>query len=357
MSEPQAAKYKTPFLILAALFVIWGILGLIDLRNVPYSGFNTDGNNTVTRVDAGSPAESAGLRVGHYIPSIGGIPVENARALAARPRPEIGETWTLVVEQRDPTVLAAGEEAPATENVDITFAASPGRQTFLGYAAVLIGLCFIVFGLMPYLRVPTRSSTLLALVGLCLGVAFFAGPYLTSYWLRTIAYALTEFLVILGCVFLLHYVMGFPQPKAMLAKKHTLKVIYVPALFVALFVLFTYIFQPTATSAFNIVARSLFGLFVVVYFGLALAAMIHSYVKASPQERSNYGLNLMLIGVLIGLLPITIAVLIVVLAPTVVLPGSDFYFLTFILIPITLAMAAMRKESAPAEARATAPLM
>jgi hypothetical protein len=356
MSEPQAAKYKTPFLVLAALFVIWGILGTFDLRNVPYTGFNTDGNNTVTEVDAGSPAERAGLRAGHYIRSIGGIPVENARALAARPRPEIGETWALVVEQRDPTVLAAGDEAAATESIDITLAAPPGEQTFLGYAAVLIGLCFIVFGLMPYTRVPTRSTTLLALVGLCLGVAFFAGPYLTSYLLRTIAYALTEFLVVLGCVFLLHYVLEFPQPKAMLAKKHTLKILYIPALLVALFVLFIFIFQPTATSAFNILARSLFGLFVVVYFGLALAAMIHSYVKASAQERSNYGLNLMLIGVLVGLLPLTIALLILVIAPTVVMPGSDFYFLTFIFIPITLALAAMRKEAAPAEAHAV-PLM
>jgi hypothetical protein len=221
----------------------------------------------------------------------------------------------------------------------------------------LIGLCFIVFGLMPYMRVPTRSATLLALVGLCLGMAFFGGPYLPSYALRTIAYALAEFLVILGCVFLLHYMMEFPKPKAMLAKRHTLKAIYVPAILIALFVLSIFIFQPTATSAFNIIARSLFGLYVVAYFGLALAAMIHSYAKASAQERSNYGLNLMLIGVLVGLLPITIAVLIVVFAPTVVLPGADFYFLTFLLIPITLALATIRKEAAPAEAPASAPLM
>ena len=45
------------------------------------------------------------------------------------------------------------------------------------------------------------------------------------------------------------------------------------------------------------------------------------------------------------------------LAPTLVMPGSDFYFLTFILIPITLALATMKKEAAPAEAHARAPLM
>jgi hypothetical protein len=151
--------------------------------------------------------------------------------------------------------------------------------------------------------------------------------------------------------------MEFPKPKAMLAKKYTLTAMYVPAILIALFVFFIFIFQPAATSTFNVLARSLFGLFVVAYFGLSLAAMIHSYVKASAKERSDYGLNLMLIGVLVGLLPITIAVLITLLVPTVVLPGADFYLLTFLLIPITLALATMRKEGAPAEARASAPLM
>jgi hypothetical protein len=85
--------------------------------------------------------------------------------------------------------------------------------------------------------------------------------------------------------------------------------------------------------------------------------MVHSYAKADAQERSDYGLNLMLIGVLVGLLPITIAALVGVFAPRVVLPGADFYFLTLVLIPLALALATMRKEALPGAARAKPPLM
>ena len=60
----MTAKYKTPFLVIGALFVIWGILGLVDMRNVTYEGYLTDGNNTVIRIDEGSPAEAAGPWVG-----------------------------------------------------------------------------------------------------------------------------------------------------------------------------------------------------------------------------------------------------------------------------------------------------
>jgi hypothetical protein len=35
----MTAKYKTPFLVIGGLFVIWGILGLVDMGNVTYSGY------------------------------------------------------------------------------------------------------------------------------------------------------------------------------------------------------------------------------------------------------------------------------------------------------------------------------
>ena len=355
MTGSQTARYKTPFLALAVLFLIWGALGVIDQRKVPYSGYITDGNNTVTRVDPGSPADRAGLQVGDNIRSIAGIPVENARALAARPRPAIGETWTLVVD-RYATAPVTSEASPTTRNVDLTFTGLQAKQKFLVFAATLIGLCFIVFGLWPYMKVPSRSATLLALVGLFLGVAFFGGPYLQSYVLRSTAFAVLTVLIILSLAFLLHYMIEFPRPKAILARKYTLKAVYVPAILVALFGLFIFIFQPTATSTLNIIARSLFGLLLVAYFGLAVIAMIHSYAKADARQRSAYGLNLMLLGVLVGLLPITVAALVGVIAPRDVLPGADFYFLTLVLIPLALAVATMKKEAAPTTAHVAPPV-
>jgi MFS family permease len=267
--------------------------------------------------------------------------MEDTPALTRMPRPDIGETRTLVVEESAETVLAAGDEGPATREVAITYAGESGRNVALTWAAFIIGLCFVGFGLLAYRRAPSRASTLLALTGLCLGLAFLGGPYIGSYAIRTIISAVVLVLIVLGFATLLHCLLEFPKVKAILGKKHATKVLYAPAVLMALFFLWLIIFEPRGTSTLNNVANVLVGIFVVGYFGLALAALIHSFVKATPDERSRSGLNLMLGGVLIGLLPVTIASLVAIFAPAVILPGADFYFLTMVLIPITMAMAIM----------------
>jgi hypothetical protein len=350
MTEQQTATYKIPMLLAAELFVLWGVFGILDAGNVPYSGYLTDGNNTVTQVEEGSPAQAAGLEVGDYIRSIAGVPVEDTRAIGQLGRPEVGERRTLVVEQRAATTLAAEEESPATREVAITYGAPLGRDVALTWVAFFIGLCFIGFGLFAYMKAPTRSATLLAFMGLCLGVAFFVGPYFESYAVRSTFGALILVVAIFGFAFLLHYLMEFPKLKAIMDRRHTTKLLYLPALLVALFALYLIGFAPRGTSSFNRFAVAMFGIFIVLYFGLALWALIHSFVKATPDERSRFGLNLMLGGALVGLLPLTIAALVGIFAPTVVLPGARFFFLTMVLIPITMATALIRKEAAAAAA-------
>ncbi len=351
----MTGKYTTPLLAVGAVFLLWGIVGQFDIGNIPYSGYLVGPDNTVIEVDQGSPAEAAGLQVGNRVVSINGVSVEDTPALTRMPRAQIGETRTLVVEETAETTLAAGAEDTVTREAGITFAAQPGKYVALAWAGFIIGLCFLGFGLLAYVKAPNRSALLLAITGLCLGGAFFGGPYIASYALRTIVNTFFLMLVLLGFATLLHCLMEFPKPKAILGKAHTTKVLYAPAVLMALFFLWLIIFEPQGTSSLNMVANVLIGIFVVGYFGLALVALIHSFVKATPDERSRYGLNLMLIGVLVGLLPVTISALVTTFAPSVILPGSDFFFLTMILIPITMALAVMRAEVPPAAE--PAPLM
>ena len=62
-------------------------------------------------------------------------------------------------------------------------------------------------------------------------------------------------------------------------------------------------------------------------------------MKASAEDRSNYGLNLMAIGIIIPLAVPIISIVLGIVAPTVVLPGRDFYGLSLILLPLTFAFA------------------
>ena len=334
MDNQNFSRYKGLLMILALLIILVAVLGVCDMKNVSYSGFNIVATNTVVRVYPDSPAQKAGIMKGDRMISNGGIDVRNTRSLARRPRAEIGETRTYVFERNGETV-----------NIDLTFAGLPGRQVTLNFAVAVIGFCFLIFGLLAYFKVKDRSTTLLAFVGICFGFIFVNRPYISSYTLRMIFQSIGLIVVIFGFAFLLHFMMTFPKSKTTLKKKNATTLLYGPAVLIALFGLFLAIFQPDATSALNTITRILFGVFVVIYFGLSVIAMVHSYVKATSKERAANGLKFMLFGTIIGLAPIIIPGIINIFAPTVVLPGQDFYILTFVFIPISFALACIKRRA------------
>ena len=86
------------------------------------------------------------------------------------------------------------------------------------------------------------------------------------------------------------------------------------------------------------------------YLVASLVTVYRSFAGATGSERKASGLQLMMIGAVVGLLPPMIGILAGVVAPHVVLPGQNFYFLTFIAIPITWSMAVLQKSDAPAVA-------
>ncbi len=337
MAMQDYGKYKTAFFGAVAVIVIIAIWGALDVQNSPYSGYTTDGNNTITQVFAESPAEQAGFMVGDFITSSGGISAQDTKALLRRQRASQGETRTFVLERSGESVT-----------LDLTYSALPGSQLFIAYMSAFIGVCFLFFGMRPYLQVQNRNTTLLAVVGLCLGHAFVNNPYITSYALRLFYISIANVIVLFGLAALLHFMMAFPTEKAMLAKKNMLKILYAPAVFVVLSVLYFFIAQPAATSGVNTFFNIAFGLFIAAYLGLTAVSMVHSFVKASPSEREAKGLSFMLFGTVVGLAPIVISAIVGLISPKAVLPGNQYYFLTMVLIPISLGMATMKTEGSAA---------
>jgi hypothetical protein len=343
MTNYFAEKYRTSFLIAAALIVILGIFRLFDQGNEPYDGFFTDGNNTVIRVDAGGPAERAGLKVGDNIRNIDGIPVEDTRARAQQDRPRIGQATTLAVERRGES---ASDGTLSVRSLSFNHAAPPRDYAARTFAGFLIGLGFLLCGLVACLKVPSRSGKILALAGLCLGASFLGTPHFASNSVRQLVQAILGLILVFGFASLFHFMLEFPKPKAFLRRKHALMILYGPAFVVAVYMLFLVIVQPRATSALNQWSNLLFGLFLVAYFGGAAVAMLHSYLKATSLERARYGLHIELAGILLGILPVTIEVVLRIPMPRLVLPGADFYYLTVVLIPVALVTAILRQRRA-----------
>ncbi len=333
MDDRDYGKYKRVLIILTALVVLLEIPGALDISNKSYGGFSTTRHNTVREIDSGSPAEQAGFQVGDLITSNGGISPQDNKKLSRRPRAEIGDTRTYIVQRNNESV-----------SLDITFSGLPTKSIVQRYIRGIIGLAFLFFCLRAYLKVQTKSTTLLSVVGLCMGFLFINHPHIASYELRMIFEVIFPFAVFGGMATMLYFMMAFPTSKAVLERSNTLKLLYAPAVVIGLMVLCAHFLQPDSTSGLSKALRLLFPLVIVGYMGCSVIAMAHSYRIASSSEKTSYGLNFMLVGTVLGLSPFVITIVVRMIDPMVIFPGGDFYMLTFVLLPLSFSLATVKKE-------------
>lgn len=333
MDTLKLGRYKAPLLVVSVLILVWGVFGALDVQNQAYRGYVTDGNNTITGVAGGGPAEAAGLEVGDYILSIGGISVEDVSAGARRGRAAVNEVRTVEVE-RDGQMVS----------LELSYSALPTKNALVSYGAIVVGVLFLVFGVWAFLAVPSRATGLLALLGIAFSPAFVVGPYFASATMRMAVGSVVLLLMAFGFAVLMHFLLVFPKTKRALEKRNMTWVIYGPATLVGLTTLWLLLSLSPATSAANVFFRVMFGLFLVGYFGASLIALIHSYVKASGQDRVTSGLNLLLTGAVVGLGPSLVISIVGLVAPQIVVPGAQFLPLGVGLLPVMFALAAVRGE-------------
>lgn len=324
MSTQDASKYKTHLTIFAAVIAIYGIFGWLDVSNYAQGGWATDNDKTVTMVLAGSPTEAAGLQVGDYLVSLGGISTSDAKAQSRRGRPQVGETWEFVVERDGETV-----------SMDVTFGEPVPQRKLVAHAGFLIGFCFLGFTLRAFLQRQTASTMTLAIAGTLFSLAFLNGPYFANYTLRSLDNALSTLLVFLGVASILNFLLVH-------LRSGSNRLIYVPGLAAGLFIVYRILATPEATTALNTFGNVFVGAIVAFYLIASLVTVYRSFNAATAPERDSRGLSLMLIGALVGILPPVVSVLTGILAPQTVLPGQQFYFLSFVALPITWSIAVLK---------------
>ncbi|AVR45375.1 hypothetical protein C7S20_08885 [Christiangramia fulva] len=325
--ENQPKDHVGVLLGVGILFIAWGILGVLDQKNFTYSGYSTDGNNTIVQVEKGSPAEAAGLKKGDVIMSTGGIAVANTKAQSMQPRPKIGESKEYVITRN-------GEEM----KLDLTYAALPDKQNTLNILGFLIGVIFIVLGVFMHYRRKTGLSWTFAIFMLCFGFVFFEGPYIAPGIANQLIRSISISIVLFSFGALANYMLNYP-PKS----RYNLKLLYLPAALAALLFWILEFTLPESTESLNMLVRYFVGAVIIFYFGLSLVTLISKFLNSNAEERKASGLDLMLIGAVIGLLPILIYFTISTFSPGTILPGNDYVFLTFIAIPIFFSLALMHR--------------
>lgn len=335
------ARYKTLLSLLAAAVFIWGVLGTLDIRNIPFTGYVLSPDRVVTIVRENSPAAAAGVKVGDTVTKIDGIAVTDFASLAAQPRPGINSSGSVSVKR-----------GATEETLTLKYGSQPMVDLIAGFgAATLTGLAFLILGLMVYLKNPRRLSTMFCSLSLLFAVVLFNNPYFASSVQRRLIGGALIFLVAMLFAVVLDYCLTFPTTKKIIAARAWLRqAIYVIVGAFGVMVATIIVTTPTMTDARTMLLSLAFGILFGGYILLSVIAVAHSYIKASTQERSATGLNLMLLGMLIGFGPLLLSILVHSISPHMgELPGERFYSITLLAIPIGLAMASMTLKPAPAD--------
>jgi hypothetical protein len=317
-----------------ALAIVWGLLGSLDQKNNPYGGFGWNVDEGVRRVDADGPAAQAGLQVGDRILSIGGVATDDWRARRRQPRPLIGETRDFLVDRTDE---ATG--TTTTETLPVTYAPPPTSSIADWLPGLAIGLLFLLCGAVVYLRAPNRPTLLFCALCFCLGAVMMPGPYLASFAFRMVQQVLVMVGFLGGFVLMLHFLLSFPKRKQFLERPDAWKWVYIPgAGAAALGIILDFLGSGSGILAnvFTIVM----GIIVLAYMVSSIAAMVHTYVRTTPAERTEFGLTYVLWGVIGGLLPIGLMLVVSLFGGHP--PGGEYYFLALLLIPVAFAVALLK---------------
>jgi hypothetical protein len=324
----NAVTIKTIY-VLSAAFLVWGIFGLLDVKNEVYSGFKQNKFKVVS-IEEDSPAARAGFQVGDVLLSSDGISIENYKEQEKRPREKVGQERTYVVE-RD------GVE----QNIVLTYAGLPQKNKTNRYISFVIGLFFI---LLPSVLTAKNPSALKVSLGLSMttfGFLFLNGPYFSNGTLRDLVDVLGIVIITFALTYLADYLLKYAPESKIIAKKGY-QLMFLPMVLIVVIVVGLTVIKPDYSASLNSIVQGIFTLFFLGYLGTSIITLIRKFVRTEPALRKSHGLGLMLLGVCFSLLPLFILFTINAISPGAEVPGEDYIFFGFALIPITFSVALNR---------------
>ena len=313
---------KKPMLGAAVLVLAWGVLGGIQMRSTGHGGYSTGLGATVSRLEERGPAERSGLAVGDRITEVDGVPVENPWSRPDRHGLESGRQQSLSVER-----------AGTTQTVHVTWGLRSSAQWRSLLLDFMVTASFLGFGLWAYLASGTMPGFLLAVLGICYGVANFRGP--NAGLLDSGTGFIQHNLGVLYTGILAHLLVVYPRRKRIGGRPVPGWAVYAAFLPLLAFGAVEWRIFPAFLDQYRAV-----GAYTdLLYMVLCLTALVHTWIVIPRSERRSTGFNRVLWGLALAFGPFLILGLLGVVLPGFVLPGSEYLVLLGGVIPGSMAMA------------------
>lgn len=334
MESQWVGRVKKPMLGAAVLVLVWGVLGGIQMRSTGQGGYSTGLGATVTWLEEEGPAERGGLAVGDRITAVDGVPVKDPWSRPDRHGLESGMKQSLSV-----------DGAGTTRTVHVIWGPrSPAewRSLLLDF---VVTASFLGFGLWAYLASGTMPGFLLAVFGLCYGVANFRG--LAAGFPDSRMGFIQQNLSVFYTGVLAHFLMVYPRPKRIRGRSVPGWVVYAAFLPLLAFGAAEWGIFPAFLGQYGAV-RAYTDL---LYMVLCLTALVHTWIVLPRRDRRRTGFNRVLWGVTIAVGPFMVLGLLGVVLPSFVLPGNEYLVLLGGVIPGSMAMAVVMGHRSLTRAR------
>lgn len=319
-------------LLIAAVLVAWGAVGLQQGLNAGFTGGLYDTEYRVPGVYPGSVADRAGFKAGDRVISVEGVPIEDLGMESRWPRslaPRIGQTHRFIVERN-------GAHVPIDVVYPPPFAAAVNNRI----AAFVLGLAFLCFGLWAHFTVRSAPALALAQIGLAAGVSSFVelGPSL-GLWPGVKSHIATAASVLMYML-LLRYFVTYPSPKKVSESRLATWV----AIGIWVAVLAVLAAELAVHPALYYTTGTVVGPLTMAYGLLILVAVVHTAWTLPRAQLHASGMNLIVGGFVVAILWSAAAVFGVVRLPSWVTS------LAIAAIPLTMALAVQRQARADGQA-------
>jgi hypothetical protein len=329
MGQEVSSRHRVFAVVAVVGVVAWSAAGFFDRRGDGWVDPLFEPDYTILFVPRGGTLDRAGFQVGDSVISVEDVPVVDLGMYSRWPRSlsrQPGESLTIVVEREGQ--LASG---------DIVFRAPSAANAKMALGAMVIVVSFLASGLWVLFTVGSVHAVRLGYLGLVLAAAV-PGPYLGSW--DGIASHWQVAVLVLWTLLLLRFFLHFPKPKRV-GENHRITVLTYGA-WVALILLLVLelMFHPRYYHTF----APLYGLLMLGYSLLAVAAVAHTLATTPRPELHASGTMIILVGVMVALVLTVIAGIDWMVLREFDIPGSHWLPVTVAVIPLTMALA-VRKQA------------
>ena len=327
MNQQNLSRRVAWFVVAAVAITVWGIIGIVQRRDMGRGGYFYGPDYIVSSVTPGGAGAEAGLQVGDRVLRVGGIPVQELPMQSRWTQPRVGESLPIEVERN-------GEPLA----IEVVYGRSPRDPVVSGIRTLLVGLSFLGLGLWAYVRAHTRHAWTVALMGLAVALSVVRGPHLGAW--DGVASHINIASAVLFMALLLHFFLTFPQAGRIGGSRQTARLIYGVWLLYVAFLVVELIVHPALYGAYGFLGIMLF----LIYAVLVLATAIHAFVKTPRIELRESGLGVVLLGLLIAIAPNLAYVAGRILLPGITWPSPSYVAVLLIAIPLTLVFG-VRKQA------------